>query len=419
MKKRARPATSASRTPVARHDNPFRIGGTVAGPFFTDREAEIARCAATLQEPGAKLLVYGPRRTGKSSSLQRSVDQVNAAGGHAFIADLSTATTMVDISNRILAGAIRAVGRRWTTLLTDLVTHLQASLALEPDPTTGLMLPSFRVSVRDGALEEQQASLVSALDSLNALAGARGVVLGVVLDEFQEITRFGGSQAEWHLRGAMQRHDHLGYVVAGSKPALIRAMIGRGRAFYELFEPLRFGPIESLHFAAWIDDRMRAVGLEPHAAGAQCIQLAGARTRDVVRLARKCVDRADRARDIDALAIEAAFREVIDEIDDSTHAWWEDLTSLQQNVLRAVAATSRGLTSKAVHERFALPVNSVPNTLKALVGNGHLLKTRHGAGYAFDNPFVRGWVIVNALPDLGIQLPVTHIASPNDEYEAP
>ena len=57
MKKRARPATSASRTPVARHDNPFRIGGTVAGPFFTDREAEIARCAATLQEPGAKLLV--------------------------------------------------------------------------------------------------------------------------------------------------------------------------------------------------------------------------------------------------------------------------------------------------------------------------------------------------------------------------
>ncbi len=397
-------------------ENPFRISGTVSGEFFTDRERELAACLRTLREPGAKLLVAGMRRTGKTSVLERAVATINAKGGHAFVADFSTATSLVDLSNRLLAGATRAAGRRWTTLVRDLVSRLQTQLSLAPDPVTGLTVPSVSVALRQEAVDVQQATLGHVLDSLNLLAAKRKIVLGVVLDEFQELSRF-GETAEWHLRGVIQKHAHVSYVVAGSRVALLDAMQAKGRAFYQLFERCPFGPIDARHLASWIDARMRAVGLEPVEAGGRCIMLAGARTRDVIRVARKCVDRAGRARLVDAAAVDAAYVEIVEEEDDSTQRWWSQLTGVQQKVIRAVAASSQGLTTGATRARFALEqTGSISKTVTRFVHDGVLIRTAHGSGYTFDDPFVRGWVLTHAVPDFGLQLPATHIASPTSEY---
>ncbi len=405
------------RAPSRSPENPFRISGTVSGAFFTDRERELKQCLRTLREPGGKLLVAGVRRTGKTSVLERAVETVNAKGGHAFLADFATATSLVDLSNRLLAGATQAAGRRWTTLLRDLVTRLQAQLSLAPDPVTGLSVPSFSVALRQESADVQQASLGHVLDSLNALAAKRNIVLGVVLDEFQELSRF-GETAEWHLRGVIQKHRHLSYVVAGSRVALLDAMQAKGRAFYQLFERCPFGPIDARHLAAWIDERMRSVGLTPAEAGARCITLVGARTRDIIRLARKCVDRAGANARVDAAAVAAAYVEIVDEEADSTQRWWSQLTRVQQKVLRAVAASPQGLTTGATRARFALEqTGSISKTLTRFVADGAVVRTAHGSGYTFDDPFVRGWVLVHAVPDLGLQLPATHIASPTSEYD--
>ena len=87
--------------------NPLRIHGVVSGEHFTDRGDEVRRMVAVLREPGAKILVYGPRRMGKTSAIVRAVERIEAEGGHAFLADLSTATTAVDAGNRILEAAAR------------------------------------------------------------------------------------------------------------------------------------------------------------------------------------------------------------------------------------------------------------------------------------------------------------------------
>ncbi len=398
-------------------DNPFRISGTVSGEFFTDRERELKRCLRTLREPGGKLLVAGVRRTGKTSVLERAVATINAKGGHAFLADFSTATSLVDLSNRLLAGATQAAGRRWTTLVRDLVARLQTQLSLAPDPLTGLTVPSFSVALRQESMDVQQASLGHVLDSLNALAARQQVVLGVVLDEFQELSRF-GETAEWHLRGVIQKHSHVSYVVAGSHLALLEAMQAKGRAFYQLFERCPFGPIDARHLAGWIDERMRSSGLAPEEAGARCVTLVGARTRDIIRLARKCVDRAGVDPRVDVTSVDAAYVEIIDEEADSTQRWWAQLSGVQQKVMRAVAASSQGLTTAATRGRFALEQSgSISKTVARLVTDGVVIRTAHGSGYTFDDPFVRGWVLKHAVPDMGLPLPVTHLASPTSEYE--
>ena len=94
-------------------ENPFKIHGIVEREYFTDRTSEIRRIAALLREPGAKLLVFGARRMGKSSAVKRAVDRVNRGRGRAFVADLSTASTPIDMGNRILRAATRVLGRRW------------------------------------------------------------------------------------------------------------------------------------------------------------------------------------------------------------------------------------------------------------------------------------------------------------------
>jgi len=44
------------------------------------------------------------------------------------------------------------------------------------------------------------------------------------------------------------------------------------------------------------------------------------------------------------------------------------------------------------------------------------MRSDNGSGYVFDSPFVRSWVIIHALPDMGLALAPTHIASETSEY---
>ena len=83
---------------------------------------------------------------------------------------------------------------------------------------------------------------------------------------------------------------------------------------------------------------------------------------------------------------------------------WMNLTALQQNVLRAVAADTDGLTTAVSMKKYGLVSSgSATNAATALVNAGHLLKSTTSSGYAFDSPFFRRWVQLNTLPDVGVR----------------
>jgi hypothetical protein len=83
--------------------------------------------------------------------------------------------------------------------------------------------------------DTQRETLGSALDLLDALAAERKVRFGIILDEFQEIHRLDGENAEWHFRGVIERHAHVTYLLAGSRTALIHRMVSDpGRALFKL-----------------------------------------------------------------------------------------------------------------------------------------------------------------------------------------
>lgn len=388
-------------------DNPFRIHGAVLRPFFTNRESELDCILAAFREPGVKLLVYGDRRMGKTSTLTVALGDYEEEDGLGIMADLSTASTVADMATRVLDAALRRLGRRWKDVISDIVHSIGLSVTVGADPMTGLPTASLDIRLRDADVADQRETFGRVLDSIDQAAAERNIHVAVVLDEFQEIHRFGGEDAEWHLRGVIQQHRHISYVLAGSKPDLIRRMLGKGRAFYGLLDKLPFGPIDAIVMAAWIDERMQENGVNSSGAGERIVDIAGPRTRDVVRLARKTFDLARSATTVDGDIVERAFAEIIQDEDDPIFSLWEGLTSHQQNVLRAVAAATKGLTTAGTLRRFSLSSSSAVSRTAGKFIQDSVLERGGVSGFRFDSPYFRGWVVTNALPDMGVHLPPT------------
>jgi len=391
-------------------ENPFRIHGIVESQYFTDRATEVERIINTLREPAAKLLVYGPRRMGKTSALRHAVTRIESQGSHAIMADVSTASSVVDFGNRILRAASRSLGRRWTEIATDFAKRITARVRLAHDPATNTIVPSLDVGLRSADIKDQREALQEVLDAIDGMAVDRETSVGVVLDEFQEIHKFGGESAEWHLRGVMQQHQHISYVLSGSATHLIERMVSAERAFHGMLDLLYVGPIDRLHIAQWIDNRMDDGGVTADGVGIRAVALAGPRTRDVVQLARKCYDRTRTGHAADAADADCAFREIIEEDEELWRSHWDRLTTHRQNVLRAVAVAKTGLTRTETLQGFALTDSaSASRNAHWLIKNGLLTKASGGTGYRFDNPYFRGWVIFNTLADIGV-LPPTDLA---------
>lgn len=389
--------------------NPFRVGGVVAPPYFTDREDERKRIRRSLTTPQDNLLVYGPRRMGKTSLLRLAQEELRQDGQPIIMADLSTAASLTEMTTRLLQAAASELCRRWHDAATDLVRRMQVKVTLEPDPATGMLLPSLGVGLANADMTAQRSTFAGALNAIEAMAIAKGQHLGVILDEFQEIHRFGGETAEAHLRGVVQHHQHLSYILAGSDQRLIQAMIGKSRPFYKLLAHLPLGPIDPAHFGTWIETRLASVNIKANGIGELLVRVAGPRTRDIVQLGHELVEVSRTKGKATRGDVADAFTQIVRNADAPYRALWTGLSRLQQQVLRALAVRATGLTTAATSREFGLTAasGSLTRTAQTLVGQD-VLVAADGA-YLYDDPFMRGWVILSTLPDLGRTLSVLHV----------
>ena len=58
---------------------PFRYGGVVRPPYFIDRERELEEMTLSL-EGGANIILYSPRRYGKTSLIHRVAERLEEKG---------------------------------------------------------------------------------------------------------------------------------------------------------------------------------------------------------------------------------------------------------------------------------------------------------------------------------------------------
>lgn len=281
-----------------------------------------------------------------------------------------------------------------------IVERLRASV----DFAGGAPQFSFGITSEDARRSEQL--LPEVLDAIQDEMARREIVLGLGIDEFQRLFTWGGEGLQWALKSALERHYSIAYVLTGSSRTVIQAFLtNKKMALWKVVDSLEFGPIEEGEMMAWLRARAAATGLEIEKAALTAIlAIAGPRTRDVVQLARQLWDAATwRATEEDVVR---AMDRIVDEQAPLHEKFWRTLSSVEQNVLRAMAAEPGiQITASGTLKRYTLGAKSTVHDAVASLTREEILVAQTTGAYTFDDPYFRRWVQRHTLPDIGRMAP--------------
>lgn len=374
--------------------NPFVYGEVVPATAFVDREVELDRLTGDLLA-GQKIFLISPRRYGKSSLVAQAL---RAAARHGA---LTVDVTVSSYSSYVgfLEGYARALlsvetrldkARAW---LREMLGSTRPEVRVEPGTGgRGQLAVSFP-SARTEKDISQLAQEVFALPG--RIAEARKRKLAVSLDEFQAVNAFNGGSVEHALRAAVQHQRQVGYVFAGSEPALMERMLGRSRPFYKAGPVMRLQKIPEDRFAEFLEAKFRSSGMKPvEGIGAAIVDLAGNLPYDVQRLAHEVWDdvKASGRKAVTLDDLHGTLTRLLGEHETLFESMWQRLTLAQRGALRAaVLQDGRELLSADTRTRHRLTgPSSVQASLAALVREDIL--TREGSRYVVVDSLFREWV---------------------------
>lgn len=396
--------------PAAELQNPFVIGTVAKGKRFTDRAPELTRLVRVLTAPGEKLVLYGERRMGKSSLLDRAAARAQRTHPVVMVS-LATASGVEDAAVRLLAAIEQAVRPGWRDAVLEIARSLTLAVTAEPSVQGGF---SYRIGFEHRRPATESRLVPDVLDAFHKLLSKRGETAAVVLDEFQRLVEWGGEDVEWALKAMLEQHDRLAYVLAGSATSAIEEMVqAKQRGLYKLADTLRLGPLPPDHFARYLEDAARRTGVPRFSArlAERIVELAGPRTYDVILLARAAWFRLRAAGTADAAEI---LDSLVAEQSDLHRRIWGQLGDRDQRILRALATGADvSLHSADTRTRHQLgPASSVGYAVSRLVEAERLHRDPSDGSLSFDDPFFRRWVQMRTFGDIGIPVPAPSPARP-------
>jgi hypothetical protein len=225
-------------------ENPFEYQRIVVGKTFVDREEEIKILTKGLLSR-ENMLLYSPRRLGKSSLLQEVLLRI-ADQCIVIYVDLWECLTEVEIAEKLATGIINAAFskvEKAAATLKELIASTRPLMTLEQDGSIGLKLEYI----------EKDKTLKETLYLIEKIAEKRKKKVIIVIDECQVIAEFEGNRIEKLFRTVIQQQRLVTYVFSGSKQHVLKAMVSqKTRPFYRQLRPITLGPISLDAFTPFI-----------------------------------------------------------------------------------------------------------------------------------------------------------------------
>lgn len=236
--------------------NPFVYGKRVSGQAFFDR-AKVKSDIRNVLDGGSNVLLYGPRRYGKSSLMGEVLADIRAKGG--FCAELN----MMDVASLedFIARFARVVYRELSPVSGAL--NRVAGCLKRMSPAIGLDgegKPELRVSFVSGRATVDNLREVLMLPE--RLCGDKRRIV-VAIDEFQEVAELGlGAQFERTMRSVIERQEHVSYVFLGSKTHMLERMFAsKSTPFYNSVQKFLLLRPPADESAAFLVDRFSSVSI--------------------------------------------------------------------------------------------------------------------------------------------------------------
>jgi hypothetical protein len=372
--------------------NPFRYGSLALDDAFTNRTAELRELEADIRN-GQDVVIFAPRRYGKSSLVWRAEQDLSGDGVLLATVDLMTTPTKEKLAEK-LAGAIHR----------DLLSGLDRARERTASFFRGLRItPTITVDPSDGSLgfsfaaghvrSDVDATLERLLELPAEIAAERKRTVGLIFDEFQEVVDIDADLPKL-MRAVFQTQPEVAHVYLGSKRHMLtRIFNDANEPFWRSARQMELGKIQVGEFADFIVARFAASGKTIDAAGvARILELTGGHPYATQELAYAAWEETPPGGAADAATVDAGLDRVLRSEHAHFSLLWDEASAGQKVVLEALAAEPGRPYSSEYRARHGLPpATNVQKALTALTKR-ELVARDPEERYAIAEPFFATWI---------------------------
>ncbi len=217
--------------------NPFIVSGKIPDEYFCDRTEESALLEKSLGNQ-LNVVLTSPRRMGKTVLVNHVFERPSVKDEYVTISvDILQTTTFREFIFALGTAVFDAVATKsdkWRRTFVTLLKSLSGSFGYDPVQNT----PTF--DIRLGDIQQPEYTLGEICQYLDAV-DKRCLV---VIDEFQQITRYPEANVEAILRTHIQKLSNVNFVFSGSRRRMMEEMFfSAKRPFFQSARPLRLEPI--------------------------------------------------------------------------------------------------------------------------------------------------------------------------------
>jgi len=231
-------------------ENPFFFRELPTDGPFCNREQELhALCSHA--RSFANVVLYSPRRFGKTSLMKRVQEQLAREGAIAIYTHFYGITSVEDLAAR-MAKAVFKITHQKETLFKKaarIIKSYRPVMIMTPDEEKGM---AINVQLADSALSGFDL-LEEVMESLGVFIRETDELVHFVLDEFQEITELPDVlKIEGIMRQHIQQHQ-AAYTFVGSRRRILLSIFNeKQRPFYQSAITYQLPPLPRQEFARFI-----------------------------------------------------------------------------------------------------------------------------------------------------------------------
>ncbi len=376
--------------------NPFKFGKEVSGKQFYDREEAFQSLYRKLSGGSSNVVMYAPRRYGKTSLVKRVLAKFNEEGVPTVYFDLNRVDSLERFCEEY-ASALYAVSGKLGTAsnaIMNYLAHLHPTVRVGADA-------SFEVHFDYGARMTAN-SVSSVLDLAEKISvDMLKKPFVVAFDEFQEIARLSRDvPLEGVFRSCIQTHQNVRYLFLGSKTHLLRRMFGdKSRPFYKSATTIRLPKPPFDESVAFVKARFASCQIGVDDAAAVRIveessnipyyiqQLSSLVFDDVVESGRDWVEDSD---------IESAAGDLVTENADYYAERMSAFSSSQRVVISALAREPTSDFTESYRRRHSLGGSSTVHAALNVAVNAGVVE-RGEEGYHLEDPFFARYLRMSAV----------------------
>ena len=372
--------------------NPFILGRRIGRPYFCDREEEEKRLASAITN-GHNVVLLSPRRMGKTSLINVTLHdspiireeyqiffldilQSNTLGEFVYLLGRTVFNTLAERSKKSLKGFLAAL------------KSLKGTFGF--DPLSGS--PTFSIQLGDIIHPEYTLEEIFTYLEQNE----RPVML--VIDEFQQITKYPEKNTEAILRSYMQRMSNATFIFAGSEFTILQEMFTNSkRPFYNSSELMHLGAINENVYVAFATGLFKQRGRQLEEEGVhRAYTLFDGNTFYLQRTMNGAFADTPEGKKCDTETVIRSVRSMLAANEVIYREMLSKISISQKSLLIAVAKEKRvtSPTGSAFVKRHSLTsASSVQSALRNLIRDG--IVTKDADGYTLTDPLLR--IFVNSL----------------------